>query len=193
MKEWRLMEKQHMSTAFSIIRWWYVLSLLRYICMGRFMSYLCVSFFVCLFCFFRTVSIVHRSSQARGPVRAAAAGLHHSHSNARSPTHWVRPGIKPAPSWIPAEFATTEPQQELYVCVCFTVIFILVNNNKHLMITSVLLCPGFMFDIRFKANWEGKWANKSAYECPVCVCTHTCEFVYCMFIHIHIIWIFTFM
>ena len=52
---------------------------------------------------------------ARGRIRAAAAGLHHSHSNARSEphlwpmlklmamldlTHEARPGIKPASSWI---------------------------------------------------------------------------------------------
>ena len=36
------------------------------------------------------------SSQARGQIRAAAAGLHRSHSNTRSLTHWLRPGIKPA-------------------------------------------------------------------------------------------------
>ena len=59
----------------------------------------------------------HGGSLAGGWVRATAAGLHHSHShshrqiqaasatyttahgNARSPTHWSRPGIKPASSW----------------------------------------------------------------------------------------------
>ena len=75
------------------------------------------------------------SSQARGQIRAAATGLHHNHSNARtqlhlrpapqpqqcqnpaasetcttahgnarSPTYWVRPGIKPASSWILVRF-----------------------------------------------------------------------------------------
>ena len=34
-----------------------------------------------VFCFFRTKPKACRSSQARGPIRAAAAGLHHSHSN----------------------------------------------------------------------------------------------------------------
>ena len=34
-----------------------------------------------VFCFFRTKPKACRSSQARGPNRAAAAGLHHSHSN----------------------------------------------------------------------------------------------------------------
>lgn len=67
------------------------------------------------------------SAQARGRVRAVA--LHYSHSNegselhlrrpyttahhkARSPTHWMRPGIEPTSSWIPVGFVAAEPQQE---------------------------------------------------------------------------------
>ena len=30
---------------------------------------------------------IYKGSQARGLIRAAATGLHHSHSNARSLTH----------------------------------------------------------------------------------------------------------
>ena len=33
---------------------------------------------------FRALSVAHGGSQARGPVGAVAAGLRHSHSNARS-------------------------------------------------------------------------------------------------------------
>ena len=42
--------------------------------------------FLCLFLFllFRAAPAAYGSSQARGPVRATAAGLYHSHSNARS-------------------------------------------------------------------------------------------------------------
>ena len=49
------------------------------------------------------------SSQAKRWIRAAAAGLHHSHShatyitahaNARFLTHWVGPGSRAASSWI---------------------------------------------------------------------------------------------
>ena len=39
-----------------------------------------------------------------GRIRAAVAGLHHSHSNAGSLTHWARPGIEPVSSWILAGF-----------------------------------------------------------------------------------------
>ena len=57
------------------------------------------------------------SSQVRGQIRAAATSLHHSHKNVRAPqhlpvtctaalgsavslTHWGRPGIEPALSWV---------------------------------------------------------------------------------------------
>ena len=36
-----------------------------------------------------------------------------AHSNAESLTHWVGPGIEPAPSWILVRFIINEPQQEL--------------------------------------------------------------------------------
>ena len=39
--------------------------------------------FICLF-FFRAKPVAYQSSQARGRIRATVAGLHHSHSNARS-------------------------------------------------------------------------------------------------------------
>ena len=39
--------------------------------------------------------------------------LHHSSWQAGSRTHWVRPGIEPACSWILVRFITTEPQWEL--------------------------------------------------------------------------------
>ena len=44
-------------------------------------------FFTCIFSFFRAAPEAYGSSQARGGVRAAAASLHHSHSNAGSLTH----------------------------------------------------------------------------------------------------------
>ena len=56
--------------------------------------------------------MAYGSSQARGQIGAAAAGLHHSHSNAGSLTHWARPGIKPASFWILVGFITTEPWWE---------------------------------------------------------------------------------
>ena len=64
-------------------------------------------------------------SQARGLIRAVAAGLRHSHSSARSETHTTadsnagslthgaRPRIEPTTSWFPVGFVSTMPQQEL--------------------------------------------------------------------------------
>ena len=80
-----------------------------------------ISSLLLLFCFFRAAPAAYGGSQARGPIRPTAAGLHHSHShnrseahgNARSLTHWARPGNEPATSWFLVEFISTEPPWEL--------------------------------------------------------------------------------
>ena len=87
------------------------------------------SFFIFYFLLFGAAPAAYGSSQARGRSRAAPAPLHHSHSNlenratsvtyttvqgnARSLTYCVRPGIKPASSWVLVGFVIAEPQQEL--------------------------------------------------------------------------------
>ena len=68
----------------------------------------CEQFFLggwSLFCFllFRAILVACGASQARGWIRATAAGLHHSHSNARSLTHWVGPGIEPCNLMVPSQ------------------------------------------------------------------------------------------
>ena len=81
------------------------------------------------FFLFRAVPPAYGGCQARGPIGATAAGLHHSHSNirselrlwptpiahgnARSLTHWARPGIKPATSWFLVGFISAAPQWKL--------------------------------------------------------------------------------
>ena len=117
-------------------------------------------FFVCLFCLFcfvfcflffvwlfRATPAACGNSQAMGWIRAAAAGLYHSHSNAVSAvseplpssmthttahgnvrylTHWARPGIKPAFSWILVGFVNhwatkgtlLLPILYIVVCIC---------------------------------------------------------------------------
>ena len=68
------------------------------------------------FCLFMAVPTEYGSFQARGQIGAVATGLYHSHSNGWSEphlqtipqltttpdllTHWARPGIEPASSWI---------------------------------------------------------------------------------------------
>ena len=61
-----------------------------------------VSFFFFFFFFFflRATPAAYESSQSRGPIRAIAASLCHSHSNARSKTH-----LQP----IPQLLATPDP------------------------------------------------------------------------------------
>ena len=84
-----------------------------------------------VFFFFRATPMAYGSSQARGQIRAAAAGLHHSHSqiqaapatyttahgNARSLTHRVRPGIEPTTSCFLVGFISTVPQQRSPACL----------------------------------------------------------------------------
>ena len=65
----------------------------------------------------RPTLAAHGSSLARGWIRTTAASLCHSHGNAGSLTHWVRPGIKPTSSWILVRLFTDKPQQELPVAL----------------------------------------------------------------------------
>ena len=53
--------------------------------------------------------VAYGDSQARDPTGATAAGLHHSHSNAGSLTHCVRPGIEPTTSWFLVGFVSAAP------------------------------------------------------------------------------------
>ena len=72
----------------------YLVSVLQYFSFSLFFL-----FFVFVFVF-RAVPMAYRSSQARGPIRAAAAGLHHRHSNARSEMY-----LRPTPQLM----ATLDP------------------------------------------------------------------------------------
>ena len=84
------------------------------------------------FFLFSAACVAYGSSQSRGWIRAASAGLHHSHvnpvlnramsatytiaySNAGYLTQWARAGIKSAFFWILVGFIITEPQWELYM------------------------------------------------------------------------------
>ena len=89
-------------------------------------------FVFCLFVFFRVAHVAHGSSQVRGTIRAAAAGLRQNHSNTRSElclqhyttaqgnagssTHWRMPGIEAVTSCFLVGFLSTAPWQEL---LCF--------------------------------------------------------------------------
>ena len=60
-----------------------------------------------------------------GPIRATAAGQHHSHSNTRSLTHGARPGIEAASSLLLVRFISAVLQRELSLC-CFLFYFIFI-------------------------------------------------------------------
>ena len=72
---------------------------------------------------FRAELVACGSSQARSRMGAAAAGLHHSHSNSESvstaqgkagfPAYRVRPEIKLASSWLLVTFVSAASQREL--------------------------------------------------------------------------------
>ena len=90
---------------------------------------LCLFFFFLVFCPFRATPAAYGGSQGRGLIRAVAAGLHQSrsnatsraasaayttaHGNAGSLTHWARPGIEPATSQLLVRFVSAAPQWEL--------------------------------------------------------------------------------
>ena len=48
-------------------------------------------------------------------MQAASTNYTTAHSNTRSLTHWVMPGIEPASSWMLVRFVSTEPQRELHI------------------------------------------------------------------------------
>ena len=48
-------------------------------------------------------------------IQAAYVTNTTAHSNARSLTHWARPGIEPASPWMPVIFISAEPQRELHI------------------------------------------------------------------------------
>ena len=101
--------------------------------------------FVCLF--FRAAP--YENSQARGCIGAVAAGLRQAtamhdpshicdlyttaHGNAKSLTHWARPGIEPVSSWILVRFFSAEPWWELRVLqILFSVFFGRIAQILHL-------------------------------------------------------------
>ena len=76
-------------------------------------------FFFFFFCLLRATSEAYGGSQARGPIRDLTPSLNNSHSNAdpswavtctiaysnaRSLTHWARPGIELESSWMLVRF-----------------------------------------------------------------------------------------
>ena len=91
---------------------------------------------------FGAIPVAYQGSQARGQI-GAVTSLEQPipqpqqsqiwamsmtcttvHSNAGSLTHWVRPGIKPASSWILVIFVSAEPLQELPQRIILKIIYL---------------------------------------------------------------------
>ena len=96
--------------------------LLPWLNLSFYYYYYCL--FIYLFCFFRPALQRMEVPRPGGRIGATHARLHHSHSNmgyatahsnARSLTHWARPGIKPAISWLLVRFVSTAAQWELLI------------------------------------------------------------------------------
>ena len=60
----------------------------------------------------RAAPKAYGDSHVRGPIGSVATGLHPSHTNIRSLTHWVGPGIESAISWFLVGFVSAAPQLE---------------------------------------------------------------------------------
>ena len=84
--------------------------------------------FILFLCLFRAAPTAYGNSQARGQIGAScqampqpqqcriwAMSVTHTtaHGNTGSLTHWARPGIKPAPSWLLVRLVSAEPSWEL--------------------------------------------------------------------------------
>ena len=116
---------------FRIYVFWCI-SFARYIickCFLLFIAFLSffLSFFFFFFSFFWATPIARGNSRAKGwigapqPCQIWAASVTHTtaYSHARSLTHWVRPGIKHASTWILVRFFSTEPQWDLPIAYLF--------------------------------------------------------------------------
>ena len=82
---------------------WFILNEVDFLSVFYFILFL--FYFTLFFLPLWAVPTAHGSSQAKGGISAAAAASQcHSHSNTGPLTHWVRPGIEPASSWILVRF-----------------------------------------------------------------------------------------
>ena len=73
------------------------------------------------------------------------------HSNARSFTHWSRPGIEATSSWMPVGFVTSVPQQELLKLFLFEkwLLNALVFFNLKMKVTVFLKHMDFWVNVSF--------------------------------------------
>ena len=125
--------------------------------------------FICLFIYlvfypFRAAPTAHGGSQARGSnqnhscpplpgpqqhrIWAVPAIYTTAPGSAGSLTHWARPGIEPATSWLLVGFISNVPQWELPQAVVF----------KQMRFKSSLVSPELYFQRSHLAFWLGLWS-----------------------------------
>ena len=68
--------------------------------------------FMFFFSFFRAAPVAYGASQARGPIRATAARLHHSLNNTRSQPPLPHTHSEPTTSWFLIGFVSVAPRWE---------------------------------------------------------------------------------
>ena len=99
-------------------------------------SFCCLSLYILFF--FRAVPAACGSSQARGQIGAAAASLHHSHSNIRS-----RPHLQPTPQLmaIPVD-PLSEARDQTHILMDTNQILNLLNHNGNSLLVYFILQMG---------------------------------------------------
>ena len=71
------------------------------------------------------------------PDWAVSATYTTVHGNTGSLTHWVRPGIKPAASWLLVRFVSPEPRWELHQFDMFKRTFFSRNSKVFIKLTGI--------------------------------------------------------
>ena len=105
-----------------------------------------------------------------GLIRTTAAGVLHSHSNARSLTHWVRPGIESTLSWFLVGFVSAAlrwelPYHNILYCKVYSLFscFTVIREDMCLYICIFLWikyfsscgsCPWYIFATSKRLKWE---------------------------------------
>ena len=97
--------------------------------------------FLFIFFFFRVAPAAYGSSQARGQIRAPSVTYVSALGNARSSTHWARPGIKLTFSWILVRLVTTELQWELPIFTLLSLPFMSAASFSPHPSSALLPCP----------------------------------------------------
>ena len=122
--------------------------------------------------FFRAAPAAYGSSKARVQIRTTSSTCTTVHGNAGSLTHWVRPGIKPATSWLPFRFISTVPRWEFLESSLYLSISLPLNLACQefplpgLRAGALLFRAVFsLFDGELGGNWkEGRKANSRVWN-----------------------------